>query len=361
MAKNVILDMDTGVDDALAIMLALNSPELDVKAITVSAGNVDMEQCVMNTVRVSHYVRTILRPDLDLPIIAKGKKKDVEPPNAADVHGTDGLGGISETLKFNGEEEIIHDDAGREIRRILEEAVKEDRKVTLVTTGPLTNPSDWIDEFPDLLYQGIDEIICMGGAFFTCGNRTATAEFNIYSNPEAAAKVLRFCRGDKCLPSADVDENAKEDVGIIKSANTIPITFVGLDVTHKVALRRSVLIKLRKEYPNNENLKIVTDMTNMYMDFYNRNEFHPGCPLHDPLAVGMAIDPSFCERKDFHVEIEISPENYNLSIGIARGMTVVDNRPTRLFKQKERETTLVCTNVDSERFEKFFLDRVLGL
>ena len=322
--KPLILDVDTGVDDAMAMMLALVSPELDVRAVTVCGGNIALDKCVLNTVRMAHYIRETLKPQ-SRPVIARG----LEAPGGGDassVHGGDGLGGISDTLKFDGEAGCARRDACDEVRNILEQAHSEGEKVTIVPTGPETNLAHWVREMPELLKSNIGEIIAMGGSFFTGGNVTPAAEFNIWRNPQAAADVLAFC-----------------------TENGIPITYTGLDVTYQVLLRREMMERLVSENPDNKRLRFLQDLTRVYMESYKRIRNLPGCAMHDPLALSLAVRPEFCTRESFLVQIETQDPD---RAGATTATPEDDSQSNK---------TMVCTAVDADAFLRFFLERVTGI
>lgn len=332
--KKVILDMDTGVDDALAILLAMQSPELEVLGITIVGGNVDAAQSARNTASVLSSLREKCP---ELPPIAMGESLPEGAVDASDVHGPDGLGGVCDKYLDASLESGITEDAKALFKKIVHEHAPD--TVTLITTGPLINVARWIDECPEEVKQ-LKEIISMGGVFFQAGNRSQTAEFNIHSDPTSARKVVEFCR-------TPVSSGAREWY------EALPLTFVGLDVTHQVRFRREKLEAALKKIPGDRRLEFIRDITRFYMDFYYRNEGLDGCYLHDPLAVAYVIDPTLCQAEQYHVEVEDRGE-------FTSGMSVADYRPTRLFKDKMKEITWVCYKVDSERFEALFHKRVLG-
>ncbi|MBF0528727.1 MAG: nucleoside hydrolase, partial [Deltaproteobacteria bacterium] len=206
------------------------------------------------------------------------------------------------------------------------------------TTGPLNNLADWMENCPETVKR-LREIISMGGVFFQAGNRSQAAEFNIHANPAAARRVVEFCR-------------APTSSGIYEWRETLPLTFVGLDVTHQVRFRREILNELLNSGGRSEHLSFIRDITRFYMDFYYRNEGLDGCYLHDPLAVAYVVDPTLCQAEQYIVEVEDRGD-------FTKGMTVADYRPTRLFKDKMKEVTWVCYKVQSRRFEEMFVDRVL--
>lgn len=161
----------------------------------------------------------------------------------------------------------------------------------------------------------------MGGAFDVPGNVTAVAEFNIYADPRAADVVVN---------------------------SGLPITFVGLDVTHQVWLEKSrVETEIR---PLNTRLsQFICDMTGIYMDFHREYYGIPGCHIHDLLAVGLAIDPGIVETEDLYVQVETQGK-------ITSGMTLADLRPVRL--RNNEPNVRVCIHVDTDRFLTLFLNAV---
>ncbi len=337
-ARKVILDMDTGVDDAMALLLAMQSPELEVLGITVVGGNVGVDQTARNTAAVLAHIHPFVKTRYpQLPFVAKGRKRPDGRPTAADVHGPDGLGGVSSKYFTEEAERLIQENAHNFFVDLMD--AHPPGTITLVTTGPLTNPGHWIQTYPETVKR-LQGIVSMGGVFFQAGNRSQAAEFNIHFDPASAREVVKFCR--KPLST-----------GLGQWHETVPLTFVGLDVTQQVRLRRPVLEGAMRAGKDGRP-EFVRDVTRFYMDFYNRNEGLDGCYLHDPLTVGYAMDPSFCQAEQYHVEVEDSGE-------FTSGMTVADYRPTRLYKDKMKEVTWVCYKVDAERFERLFSRRVLNI
>ncbi len=332
----IILDMDTGVDDALAIILAMNSPELQVLGITTVSGNIDARQAARN----STAVLNMLQPEISArypepPAVAAGIMPDSPLPDASDVHGPDGLGGVSDKYLSSGPQ--TYPDAGELFQRLVNEY--EPGSITLVTTGPLSNLARWIETAPEFVKK-LKQIVSMGGVFFESGNRSQAAEFNIHADAAGARKVVEFCR----TPLSPARYSWHE---------TLPLTFVGLDVTHKASFRRNILEAAMQQAKTSETrVSFIREITRFYMDFYFRNEGLDGCYLHDPLAVAFLIDPSLLQVEQYHVEVE---DRWHFT----SGMTVADYRPTRLFKDKMKEVTWVAYKVDAPQFEKLFLDRVL--
>jgi inosine-uridine nucleoside N-ribohydrolase len=322
--KRVILDMDPGVDDALAIILAMLSSELKVEAITTVSGNVHVDLCTRNVRRVLE----VLKPEQP-PIIARGEAAPLaagSPLDASGIHGRDGLGDLDRFASEDGitkrypEPSLYHVSPDHAVDVILSLVADRPHEVTLIPTGPLTNIARAIMQDPERMKK-VKEIVIMGGAFNVPGNATAVAEFNILVDPHAANVVVN---------------------------SGLPITFVGLDVTHQVWLQRT---HIRQEIqPLNTRLaQFICDITSVYMDSHTENDGIPGCYLHDPLAVGVAIDPSLVEAEDLYVQVETQGK-------IALGMTVADLRPVRW--RKGSPNVRVCTSVDADRFLTLFLETI---
>lgn len=320
--KRIVIDTDAGVDDALAIIFAFRSPEIHVEAITTVSGNVHVDLCTENVLRVLDVL------DLDdPPPVAKGEAEPLSKRllTAPEVHGVDGLGGLHDLMEETGALRYARP-IGRPISKRAWELLAElggqtsptcqtsQTGLTLITIGPLTNVAKAIIEHPSAM-KGYREVICMGGAFQVNGNTTPVAEFNIFVDPHAAQVVL--------------------DSGI-------PMTFVPLDVTEQVCLEMGHVT--REIHPLGTRLsQFIADVTRGIVDYHMRTEGFPGCYLHDPLAVGIAIDPSFCGTREAFVQV--------VTEGTDAGKTVA--RPTL-------PNARVCTEVDAARFVRFFLDRVTG-
>lgn len=339
--QKVFLDVDTGVDDALALLLALNSPEIEIAGITTVGGNVGADQCARNTATVLNFMNDRIKDRYKaFPPLACGIDAGTDLPDASDVHGHDGLGG-TRPHKYNYIEGVsgpeIEGSAIELFRRIVKKC--EPKTVTLITTGPLTNLAHWIEKAPDEVLR-LRQIISMGGVFFQSGNRSQAAEFNIHADPVSAHRVVEFCRRPVSKSNYEWNE-------------ALPLTFVGLDVTHEVRLHQETLDNLSIENPEDKYFMFLKGITKKYMDFYFRNEGLRGCYLHDPLAIAYAIDPSICMAEQYHIEVEHKGQ-------YTSGMTVADYRPTRIFKDKMKEVTWVCYKVDAEKFLKLFHERVLG-
>lgn len=319
--KRIVIDTDPGVDDALAIVLALRSPELHVEAITTVNGNTGLKQSTENALRVLEILNLPEPP----PVIG-GSAKPIrrEPYPSVSVHGRDGLGEISYLKNRQGKKKYprprLRLTTGSAPEIICELAARHPGELTLVTLGPLTNIAlaQMLD--PGLI-QNVKEIITMGGAYSVPGNETPAAEFNFFCDPEAAQQVI---------------------------SSGIPITLVGLDVTRSARLSRRSLLK-RTESKTKLN-RFLRDATERVMNYYLEREGYHGCCLHDPLAIAVAIDRSMVGTKRVHVEVETKGS-------LTSGMSVADLRPyTRGHTGKPNAD--VAFYVDPARFERFLLDRI---
>ena len=307
MKKKVIIDCDVGVDDALALILAFHSPELDVKAVTGVNGNVPLEQVFENIQKVL----SLIRPD-QKPLIARGAGRPLKgrPVYAHSVHGQDGLGGA----KIKREEgkawwELY---AGPADELITKMARQDPGEVTLIATGPLTNVALAIQKDTEGMGK-LKEIVIMGGAVRTAGNITPHAEFNIFSDPVAAQIVFE---------------------------SRLPIILAPLDVTHRVSLtpRR---MEERVNPINNSFSRFVVEATgydSATHQFGNRELIH----LHDPLAVGVVIKPDLVKKGKLSLTVETQEGEAFGKIKEESGGLNVD----------------VCLEVDAERFLELFLARL---
>lgn len=316
MAKKIILDMDPGVDDALGIILALRSPELDVLAITTVAGNVGVEHCTRNTLRVL----ALLGLD-DPPIVARGADRPLRarPHDAASVHGDDGLGALGDDYYPTLDGSLLTDEPAADlIARLVAENPGE---VTILSDGPITNLAEAIRRHSDEMATAV-EIQAMNGAVNVPGNipPLGAAEFDAYCDPDALVEVLDF---------------------------TVPVTLVPLDVTHAVPLYRSVAHEHFADRGDAVS-RFVLDSSVHYMDFYQGDQGHDGCYLHDPLNVAIAIDRSLVRTEAMRIHLDVSE-------GPTRGLTLPHRHPRLARSEPNCE---VAVGVDTDRFMRLFLTRM---
>lgn len=319
MPQSVLIDTDPGVDDALGLLLALHSPDLDVKAITTVCGNVDVHTATSNLFTVLE-----LLPG-PYPVLAKGAERPLtrEPHFADRVHGTNGLGGKCPAAKSDGSADpnLPALSSLRGAEEILRQIEICHQPLTLITLGPLTNIALALDRVPDLGRE-IRGIVMMGGAYTGPGNITPAAEFNIFADPEAADLVLR---------------------------SGLPITAVGLDVTRQVRLDRKTLKKWVQASGSSARQKI-QEWTDHSLNYMHELDGEASIPLHDPLAVLVCMQPDLVSTEDMHVVVETKGES-------TRGMTLADRRPI-LQKWKKEPNLRVCIRVNSQQSLNRFLEGI---
>jgi pyrimidine-specific ribonucleoside hydrolase len=274
--KPVILDVDPGHDDAVALMLACGHPDLDLLAVTTVAGNVPIEKTTRNALRVLALVG---RHDVPVGVGASGPLK--RPLHTAeDIHGESGL---------DGPEELPDADFGPDERgavELISETLRASREpVTLVPVGPLTNIALLLREHPDLKDR-ISRVSLMGGSI-GLGNTTPAAEFNIYVDPEAASEVFE---------------------------SGLPITMSGLDVTHlaDVGPEERELLRATGRVGG-----IVAGFLDYFAANYENTFGFDASPLHDPVAVAAVLEPDILKTHPMRVDVERESE-------LTRGETVCD-------------------------------------
>ncbi len=306
--KRVLIDCDPGIDDALALFLALASPELSVEAITVVAGNVPVAQGVDNALRLLELAG---RPEIP---VARGAVSPLlrKLITGEAIHGENGLGGVRLPAPSRGP------DARHAADLMIELAQARPGEITWVAIGPLTNLALALAKAPEL-GELVPEIILMGGAL-SGGNITPAAEYNIYADAEAARIVF---------------------------ASGIPITMLELGATSQVALTREHLALWQAA--SSPVARAAAAMADHYLRVYEARGLRGG-HLHDPLAVGMAIDKNFARAsRRLRVEIETRGE-------FTDGATVADCRPGQAGRRAPNAD--VPAIIDSERFLALFLERL---
>jgi len=273
-ARPIIIDCDPGQDDAVALLLAMASPdELDILGITTVAGNVPLEL----TERNARMICDIAAREDMLVFAGCGEPLVRAAITAEYIHGGTGIDGLDVFEPTTVLQEI------HAVDFIIEMLFAADtRQVTLVPTGPLTNIATVLGRSPEIA-ERIGEIVIMGGAMREGGNRTPSAEFNILADPHAADIVLK---------------------------SGVPITMMGLDVTHQVLSTEARVARI-KALDNR-----VADATAGMLDFFDRYDTEkyssPGTPLHDPCTVAYLLQPGLFKTKLCNVSVETESE---LTIG----------------------------------------------
>ena len=289
--RKIIIDTDPGQDDAVAILLALASPEeIDVLGITAVAGNVPLDFTKNNALTVCELAQ---KPEVK---VFAGCDTPMKRPlvTAEHVHGKTGLDGpILPKPKMPLQKQHAVDFIIQTVRN------NKANTITLCPLGPLTNIATAIQTAPDIK-EKIQEIILMGGAYFEVGNITPTAEFNIYVDPEAADIVFQ---------------------------SNIKITVLPLDVTHKALVTKARNDAFRAL--NSPVGKAVAEMTDFFERFDKEKYGSDGAPLHDPCVIAYILSPDLFSGRHINVEIETQSE-------LTLGMTVADwwkvtNRPKNAY------------------------------
>jgi len=302
----VILDCDPGHDDAIALLLALASPELELVGVTTSYGNQTLEKTTANALRVLELVERT-----DVPVSAGAERPLArELVVAAHVHGESGLDGPALP---EAHATPIPDDAASFTARAIRSARA---PVTIVATGPLTNVARYLAEHGP---EGIGQIVVMGGAIAE-GNFTPAAEFNVWCDPEAAAAVF--------------------DSGL-------DVSMIGLDVTHQALLGAEIEARLRDIGRIGA---FVADLS-VYFTRYHRETYGwEGAPIHDAVAVAHLIRPGLVETRHRSVEVELESE-------LCRGRTVVD-----LWNRTDRPPNVhVGVGIDVDAFFELLVERIRSL
>ncbi len=340
----VIIDTDPGVDDALALLLAMRSPELKIEAITPVAGNVPLELTLPNALRLVEIAGRI-----DIPVAAGARGPLVRRlVTATYAHGENGLGGAvfpEPTTK------PVAEPAAEYIRRIVR---KYPREVTLITLGPLTNIATALSSDPEL--AGMVRGLTMMGGSLSGGNITPAAEFNIYVDPEAARIVFQ---------------------------SGIPITMVGLDVTRKTSLTEEHVRVL--EAAQNPVSQAAAKIGRNAINHNRERGFLVGPNMHDSLAVAAFLDPTILKWQEYYVDVETTGEltagetlGYSPIAGdlkrrpgmekdAAASMTIRGSAPTLastktspVVRDKFVPNTNVGVDVDSARFFDLLIGRLAG-
>lgn len=302
-----ILDSDPGIDDALAILLALASPEIELEAVTVVHGNCSVEQGTLNALSVLELAGAVTVP------VYQGFPRPLVQPRllAPETHGTMGLGyaelGPPQTRACSE----------HAMDFLIETIMTSPGEITLVAIGPLTNVAMAVRREPRLV-DAVEEVIVMGGAIRHGGNATPLAEFNTYVDPHAAHIVYH---------------------------SGLPITLVPLDVTYQCVLTAGDVERLlRAESPV---LRFIADATQFYMEYHGDYQRIAGCIINDPLALALAFAPHLVDVEEYYVDVDISG-------GVSMGKTFAD-----FFGMQSQPPNMeVALGVRAGDFLELFLERM---
>jgi inosine-uridine nucleoside N-ribohydrolase len=302
MSVPILLDCDPGHDDAIALLLALGSPEVELRGVTTVAGNQTLEKTTANAIRVLE-----LAGRADVAVAAGvGRPLLREPHVAANVHGETGLDGP----------ELPPPQAAPSPQHAVDFLAERAAGTTLVATGPLTNVALLLARYPDVRPE---RIVLMGGAIAE-GNVTPAAEFNIWADPEAAARVF---------------------------SSGLDVTMVGLDVTHRALVTGAHADRLRA---GGRVGAVVAELLDFYGVFHREVYGFDGSPVHDAVAVAHVIDATLLRLERLNVRVDCESE-------LCRGRTVVD-----LWRRTGLEPNArVALDIDSGRFLGLLLERLARL
>jgi purine nucleosidase len=306
----VLLDTDPGIDDALAILLALASPEVELAAVTVTGGNCTLEQGVRNGLDV-----LALAGAPQLPLAAGVALPLIRPPfTAPETHGAAGLGYAR--LPDAGNKPV----GEHAVDLLIREIMAHPGEVTLVAVAPLTNVALALRKEPRIA-QAVREVIIMGGAIRVDGNTTPLAEFNVYVDPHAAHIVLN---------------------------SGMPITVIPWDITRDVQLTQAHVDRLlRSPSPVP---RFIADATRFYIEFHLEYFGFAACSINDPAALALAFMPDLATTESIYLEVEINSET-------TMGKTVGD-----FLRMRGREPNVrLVTAFDSDRFIALFVERMEAL
>lgn len=306
----VIIDMDPGIDDSLALLVALNSPELDVIGISIVAGNVPTDIGFQNTLKI---LREVDR--LDIPVfsgaVAPLKHEYV---SAQDTHGMDGLGesGIPVVTDYKLPVDLS---AQAGYTTLLNQY----NNLWFMALGPLTNVALSLQQQP-LIWQHVSRLIVMGGAYKTNGNTSPVAEYNFWVDPDAADYVFKH--------------------------SPVEIELVPLDVTRKVVLTPNILQMMT--YLNPEKTAFITKISRFYFDFHWQQEHVLGAVINDPLVIVYALHPELARYIHKYVTV--------VTRGIALGQSIVDVAD---FWQKPANARII-QNIDAKRVMAYIVSGLLA-
>lgn len=305
MAKKIIIDTDPGIDDALAIALLYNSPDIEVAAVTAANGNLPAEESLKNIYRVLNFLGVA-----EKPLVGLGRDWPRTADDARHIHGNDGLA--------NTYLPVFSRNAAEPASKLLASIMTASRpKVTIVALAPLTNLADALDRATAAKTR-VERVVVMGGAFHVPGNVSCLGEFNIFHDPESARRVI----------------NSK-----------LPVTLVPLDIT------TSIVFTVRDfdafSHATAGSGKLARILLPFYLQAHRRYHKLDGVHLHDVVAAAFVVAPEIFKTRKAWCDVETEGE-------ITRGMTVIDDRP---FSPKAPNVEVV-TGFDAKKLKNFILSRL---
>ncbi|HIG56390.1 MAG TPA: nucleoside hydrolase [Candidatus Handelsmanbacteria bacterium] len=309
----IILDVDMGVDDALAIMLALQSPEVELLGISTVFGNVPLNQATRNALQVLE----LMGRD-EIPVyVGAGEPLIRKLVHAEAVHGESGLGDA-----VLPDPEMLP--AGNALDFLIEGIQARPGEVIVIATGPLTNLALVEKKQPGILDQA-RRVLVMGGALAEAGNITPVSEFNSFADPHAFHQLIK------------VETN---------------MSLIPLDVTHQLGLAAET-IAARLAGRDDAIARFIRESTRTVIAFEQEHYNYAGVYLHDPAAVALGIDSSLCGMETLLLDVETTGE-------LTTGQVVVDRRPFSDEEERQGYPVDCAIKVDVDRLMHMFESRVLG-
>lgn len=308
--KRILIDTDPGIDDALAILLALASPEIQLEGLTIVHGNCSRQAGTENALSILEQAQSRRVP------VAMGFELPLVQPSllAPETHGNTGMGYATFPPRVT---EPIEQHA---VDFIIEKVLESPGEITLVAIGPLTNIAVAIRREPRIV-EAVKELIIMGGAIRHEGNTTPLAEFNTYVDPHAAHIVYHA---------------------------GMPTTLVPLDVTYQCVLSRANVDQLLQV--NSPISRLVADSTRFYMEFHDEYQQIDGCVINDPLALALVFAPDLVDTEELYVDVDIAG-------GVSMGKTFAD-----FYKMTGKAPNMkVALDVQPDDFIDLFVSRVEAL
>ena len=307
MTKRIILDTDPGIDDSLAILLALASPEIQLEGLSVVHGNSSTEQGTINALSVLELARASHIP------VYRGCELPLVQPSllAPETHGDQGIG----YAKLSAPLSQPKVEKGTDY--LIQKIMSSPGEITLVAIGPLTNIAMAIRQEPRIA-ENVKEVFIMGGAIRHQGNTTPLAEFNTYVDPHAAHIVYH---------------------------SGMPITLTPLDVTYQCIFTKDDLNRLlRIDSPIT---KFIADATRFYMEFHDEYQSIDGCVINDPMTLALTFMPEICDYEEHYVDVDLSG-------GVSMGITFAD-----FYRMSKKHANMkVALGVRPRDFMEVFLERM---
>ena len=305
--KRIILDTDPGIDDSLAILLALASPEISLEGLSVVHGNSSTQQGTINALSVLELAKASHIPvyqGCDLPLVQPSLL-------APETHGEQGIG----YAKLPAPQSQPKVQKGSDY--LIEKIMSSPGEITLVAIGPLTNIALAIRQEPRIV-ENVKEVFIMGGAIRHEGNTTPLAEFNTYVDPHAAQIVFH---------------------------SGMPITLTPLDVTYECVFLKDDLNRLLKI--DSPITKFIADATRFYMEFHDEYQSIEGCVINDPMTLALTFMPEICDYQELYVDVDLSG-------GVSMGNTFAD-----FYKMTKKPANMkVALGVRPRDFMELFLERM---